>query len=350
MTIPPELERTVLRLVREGRGQASWHRLASRLPSFDVPLVPDLMVVLADLKARGLVTQTVVGSGMDRWAITPAGEAALDGKQAPAGVLAPDAVARFIAALRGGAVASAQAVMPYMDDGLKLWAILRQAVAADPSAAPDIAAAGLYLPRTERGPFARELLDDPRPEVREALFRAWTPVELDAPGKPLPTVPDAELDELLRRGLRDPAPAVREAAAALAYAALRGGALVGELTVNLGAVEPGLRTWSLLALGAASDAVSLDLLRQHAGGDDVAEVAAAIRALGQRADGYQAWRQGLNDRRPEVRAAALHALATVVPEVAPDDDARWSAEPDAHGDPELSRAAAAYRARRDDRR
>lgn len=60
MTIPSEPDRTV---VRGGSGQASWHKLATRLPSFDVPLDPDPMVVLRDLEARGLVAQTVVGTG-----------------------------------------------------------------------------------------------------------------------------------------------------------------------------------------------------------------------------------------------------------------------------------------------
>jgi hypothetical protein len=341
MTIPPELERVVLRLVREGGGKASWHRLATRLPSFDVPLVPDLMTVLKDLEARGLVTQELVGGGMDRWAVTPAGEAELDGKPQPAGPLGPDELARFLAALRGTAVATLQAVMPFMDEGLRLWAIFRQALAADPSAARRIASAGLYLPRSERGPFGRELLDDPRPAVREALFRGWTPPETDVPGKPLPTVPDAELDEMLRRGLLDPSPAVREAATGLAFAAMRGASLVGELTVNLAAPEPSLRCGAILALGAASDPVTLELLREHLASDDAAAAGASARALGQRRDGYVAWLSALDDPRRDVRAAAIFALSTVVPSAAEEDLARFSAS----SEPELRRAVSAYRAR-----
>src|SRR5262249_33108621 len=121
--IPSRLERTVLRLVREGGGRASWHRPATRLPAFDGPLDPDVMTVLEDLQARGLVTRTLVGGGMDAWAITPSGEALLDSPAPAAGPLPPDELARFARALAGDAVTSTRAVQPHADDGLKLWAM-----------------------------------------------------------------------------------------------------------------------------------------------------------------------------------------------------------------------------------
>jgi hypothetical protein len=310
--IPPVLERTVLQLVRDGRGRASWHALATRLPSFEVPLDPDVMTVLKDLQQRGLVTRTLLGGGMDAWAITPAGEAALAAAAPAEGPLSPDELAKFAAALTRRGPALAQAIVPFVDDGLRFWSALRQVLASDPSAAEAVAAAGLFLPESERGPFAREMLDDPRPEVRAALFRSWTPVETEVPGNPLPTVPEAELDELLRRGLTDTASEVREPAAALTFLAGRGDALRGELIVNLGAPEPALRWWSILALGSAFDPLSLDLLTQLIHGDDTAEAAAAVRALGARRDGHEVWLAGLEDPRADVRDAALFALKTVV--------------------------------------
>lgn len=341
MTIPDELERTVLHLVREGGGQASWHRLATRLPSYDVPLQPDLMKVLQDLKARGLVTQTLAGGGMDRWAITPAGVAALDGTAPPGGPLDAAALQQFAAAIHAGSHATLDAVGPYLNDGLKLWAILRQALAANPADAQRVAEVGLFLPASERGPFARELLDDARPAVREALFRAWTPVRRDVPGRPLPTVPVAELDELLRRGLTDAALGVREAAAVLAFLAVRGAALVGELVVALGSPASRLRWWAILALGGATDPLSRALLEEHAAGEDLAEASAAIRALGQRADGHARWLAGLADPRPDVHDAAMFALATVVTGLTDAEIAAVAADP---REP-VQAALAAYHAR-----
>lgn len=340
--IPDALERTVLRLVRDGGGRASWHDLATRLPSYDVPLDPDVMTVLKDLHARGLVTRTLVGGGMDAWAITPAGEAALEERPPPGlGLLPPDELDRFAAALRGDATTSTQALLPYVDDGLTLWSVLRQVLAAGGASPETVAAAGLFLPRTERGPFARELLDDPRPGVRAALFRAWTPARTDVPGDPLPTVSDADLDDLLRRGLTDPSPQVREAAATLTFVSSRGGGLVGELTINLQAPEAGLRWWAILALGAAGDPLSRELLIQVVAGDDLATASAAVRALGARRDGREVWLACLRDPRPEIRDAAIFALRTVVSGLTDREIAAIATD----SRPPVPEALAAYRAR-----
>jgi len=338
--IPETLERTLLQLVRDGGEKASWHWLATRLPSYDVPLVPDMMVALKDMKARGLVTQTVVGGGMDRWALTPAGDARLDGKPVAPGPLDGPALQKFIAALHGGQRSTLEAVRPWFARGLELWAILRQ-VLASTADAQRVAEVALFLPESERGAFARELLDDARPAVREALFRAWTPVRTDVPGKPLPTVPDAELDEMLRRGLTDRASGVREAAAGLAFLAVRGAALVGELVAALGAPEGAVRWWAILALGGASDPLSLELLVGYVAGDNLAEAAAAIRALGQRLDGHAHWRAGLTDPRADVQSAAIFALATVVTGLDAGTVAELARDPRGP----VQAALAAYRAR-----
>jgi hypothetical protein len=334
------LERALLQLVRHGGEKASWHWLATRLPSYDVPLVPDMMVALNDMKARGLVTRTVVGGGMDRWALTSAGDARLDGKPVAPGPLDGPALQRFIAAIHGGHVSTLEAVRPWFARGLELSAILRQVLAATANG-QRVAEVALFLPEIERGAFASALLDDVRPTVREALFRAWTPVRTDVPGKPLPTVPDAALDELLRRGLTDDASGVREAAAALAFLAVRGAALVGELVAALDAPERGVRWWALLALGGASDPMTLELLAGYAAGANLAEAAAAIRALGQRSDGHPRWLAGLADPRADVRNAAIFALATVVDALDASTLARIASDP---REP-VQAALAAYRTR-----
>jgi hypothetical protein len=71
--IPEVLVRAVLELVRAGGGRASWYTLGSRLPLLDVPLDPDVMTVLRELRARGWVTRTLVGGGMDAWGSPPRG-------------------------------------------------------------------------------------------------------------------------------------------------------------------------------------------------------------------------------------------------------------------------------------
>jgi hypothetical protein len=257
------------------------------------------------------------------------------------GPLEADELAQLTTALRGGAMTSTRALLPYMNDGLRMWAVLREVLAADVANAEVVARAGLFLRASERGAFARELFDDVRPEVRAALLAAWTPADVSAPGQPLPTVPDAELDELLRRGLTDDSDAVRAAAARLAFAANRGGALVPELALNIEAADRSVRWWSTLALGGADDALSLELLRQEADVDHAGRVAAAVRALGARADGKQLWLRALEDARNEVRAAALHALATVVRGLDDEEVAELAA--DARAD--VQEALAAYQRR-----
>jgi len=338
--IPPELERAVLQIVRDGGGKASWHTVATKLPSFDVPLDPSFITVLEDLRARGLVTQQQRGGGMDAWTITPAGEAVLEGK-AVAGPLAADELQALMTALRGDAVTSTRALLPLVNDGLRMWAALRQVLGADASLAEAVAAAALFMPQSERGPFARELLDDPRPEVRAALLRAWTPVQKDVPGNPLPTVSEAELDELLRRGLTDSSLDVREAAATLAFVAMRGAALIGELVTNLESPSRGLVWWSTLALGAARDAVTRELLLQQVADPDVARASAAVRALAARPDGHAALQAALDDARPEVQEAARFALATVVTGLGDDELTRLRAHPN----PAVRAALDAYAAR-----
>jgi HEAT repeat protein len=330
----------VLGIIRDGRGTASWHSIARKLPSLDVPLAPSYMVVLQDVRARGLAIQQERPGGMDAWTITAAGEAWLDGASTP-GPLSSDEVEKLSAALRSDAVTSTRALVPLVGDGLRMWAALRQVLAADPSLAEAVASAALFMPQSERGPFARELLDDPRAAVRAALFRAWTPVQKDVPGRPLPTVSDDELDELLRRGLLDPSLDVREAAATLAFLAERGAQLVGELVTNLESPAAGVAWWSVLALGAARDPLSRELLEARLGSDDRALASAAVRALGARPDGHTSLLRALHDARSEVVEAAIFALSTVVRDLSPEELGTLDADPR----PPVRGALAAYRAR-----
>lgn len=83
-------ERTLLQLIRAGAGTYDWYRLETHLSRIDVPRVPDMMSVLADMVARGLVLRHVTpGSPRDRWEVTEKGRALLETAEANVpGVLA----------------------------------------------------------------------------------------------------------------------------------------------------------------------------------------------------------------------------------------------------------------------
>ncbi|HSR96318.1 MAG TPA: hypothetical protein VLM79_04565 [Kofleriaceae bacterium] len=323
----PELtehERGVLQLVRDGGEQASWYWLAKRVPLRGLPLVPDVMTVLAGLRERGLVADRELGNGMDRWWLTPEGEAALGGAANPreaaraAGPLQRRELAALIEALRKDVLTTMRAVKPLAADSVRLWQALRQAVEADEATALNAATAAVMLRDAERGPFVRELAGDPRPAVRAAVFDAFAPPQVETAGEAVRFLPSDELDALLRSGLGDRDRGVRTVAAKLAFASGRGGALVPELTLQLDAPERALRWWSILALGSARDPMSGELLAQILGEADDMMAQAAVRALAARPDGQHAWLAALDDRRPAIADAAIFALGKVASGVAPE--------------------------------
>ncbi|MDF2388141.1 hypothetical protein JMG10_42355 [Nostoc ellipsosporum NOK] len=69
-----QLELVLLKLVAQGQGNWSWYELANSLSRLDVPREPDMMVVLKDMVAKGLVERHIQpGSPRDRWELTPTG-------------------------------------------------------------------------------------------------------------------------------------------------------------------------------------------------------------------------------------------------------------------------------------
>ncbi|MBD2386551.1 hypothetical protein [Cylindrospermum sp. FACHB-282] len=69
-----QLELVLIKLVAKGQGNWSWYELANSLSRLDVPREPDMMVVLKDLVAKGLLERHIQpGSPRDRWELTPAG-------------------------------------------------------------------------------------------------------------------------------------------------------------------------------------------------------------------------------------------------------------------------------------
>lgn len=340
--VPDALERRLLELVQAGGGNASWHWLATRLPAPGVPLQPDMMVALRALRARGLVEHEPTGGGMDRWEITAAGTARLDELTPTIGPLTGAQLEPLLAALRGPAQERIAALIPFLDDGALMSGVLRQVLAADAELAPQVAFGASLLPQELRPAFARELLADARASVREAVFRAWCPARMDVPGQALRVLPDADWDELLRRGLTDPEPAVRGAAAALAFASDAGGALVDELVAVLEVEPREPRFWAALALGAARDARSRDVLVGLVDGHDLLCAAAAVRALAARPDGRARWLAAIDDLRADVHQAAVFALAEVATDLSDEEVAALERD----GRAPVQGALRAYHARR----
>lgn len=344
--ISPSLERAVLALVRAGQPNASWHWLATRLPLYDVPLVPDVLTVLEALRERGLVMDQIIGGGLDAWSLTDAGRARLEALESvealkDSGPLSAAELAQLTAALRGGAQATIAALMPYADDGAKMRAVLQRALASDHGLAERVAFGAAMLPASERAVFANELAVDPRPSVRAALFSAWAPARKDIPGEAVRVLSDRDWDALLRRGLSDAEVEVRSAAAALTFASDAGGGLVDELMACLRAPVRELRYWAILSLGAAGDAPSLEALERFAGDREPMLAAAAVRALAARRDGHERWLAALGDPRADVYQAAVFALAEVAVALAPEHVERI--ERDARA--AVQAALSAYRAR-----
>lgn len=431
------LERTVLGIVHQARGRADWHAVATRLSTLDVPRQPDVLTVLGRLQRLGLVVRVIRGQGADHWAMTARGSALVQADTGAAGVaagptatpaeaagapaetpgapaetpgapaetgaagpLAPAEAQALARALCAGPMDTIAAIQPLMDDVPRFAAALHQlltqvqtmqpaapasaaAASGGASLAEGVAAAARYLPERERLLLARHMAADPRPAVRLGLFRAWAPPRADVQGTGWACLPQPDWDALLRRGLGDPEPAVREHAAALVFGTARGAAVTEELLANL---DPGsapahaappspaatsharLRWYTILALGSATDAASLAVLRYilHIGADPV-EAGAAVRALAARPDGVSTWWTALTvdhashgghggdddsdngadsadhaRRRDQVRRAAVFALAAVVQHLSPDQLGELD-HPSRPAD--LRAALASYRAR-----
>lgn len=357
MTTTPvlsHLERTVLELVERGGGSASWHDIATRLSALDVERTPDPLTVLKRLQALGLVVRVHREQGSDHWAVTARGAGVVRAGPAPAAPGAPlggDALHGLVQALGGSTMDLVAAIRPLIDDTPRFEAALRQALTEAPAVAEGVAMAALYLPESHRAGMARALAEDPRPAVRQALFRAWAPPRMEVQGQAWRSLPPDAWTALLTDGLTDEEPEVREHATSLVFGTAWADNVSEHLLANLARGDARLRWRTILALGSAGDPGSLAALRGIALGANASEAAAAVRALAARPDGRSDWWRALQvasgagaGPAREVRDAAVFALAHVVEQLAPDELA-WLAEPARPAD--VGAALAAHRARVD---
>lgn len=246
--LPSALELALLELIGRGGARASWHWLASHLARYDVPRVPDMMVALQRLHDQGLLARALLDAGMDRWSLTPRGQARLQqlqglGSRATSDPLDDPELQRLLVELRSGPERAIAALIPYADDVARHVAILHRVLAADATLAERVALGGAALPPAQRGEFAKTLLADPRPSVRAAVFTVLHGKRRGVNGQAVRTLPDPAWDALLRAGLDDPDPAVRDAAVELTFASDRA-ALLSATAPSLHVVHEAATTTS----------------------------------------------------------------------------------------------------------
>src|SRR5690606_36963946 len=131
--------------------KASWRWLATHLPRYDVPSTPDLLTALKALQSVGFMRRQELDNGMDRWSLSDEGRRRLVQLQTslvrqPSGPLTRSELAALLSALRAGPEQAVSAFIPHAHDGVRMSAILRQALEADASLAAQVAFDGAMLP------------------------------------------------------------------------------------------------------------------------------------------------------------------------------------------------------------
>ncbi len=300
-------ELSLLDLAEESGGRWDTAGVGEHLARLDASLAPGSDATLAALGSRGLAVAVPRNDARQGWILTLEGHEVLTDCRRYAWPLGPGELESFLSDLHGKE--SGPSVAPET----RFRSTSQRAKALQQVA--------LLAPGSDVGREVWRMVDDADPAVRLALFEALAPPRPDpdggnddwaAQGQGGMCLPAYAWDAILRAGLRDATPRVREAAAALTYATARGASLVGELLAQLTAAEPGLCRWSALALGSAADAESRAALEKLLTGNDPELAAAAVRALAARPDGRDAWRRSLTDDRPTVSWAARLALEQVV--------------------------------------
>jgi hypothetical protein len=249
-------------------------------------------------------------------ALTGRGSAALDEIVANGWLLGPLEARELVAAMTGTFEARITALIPFVGESARFEKIVQQLHAA--GLPLEIVAFSVQLVMTEnRSAVAFSLARHPDPDVRADLFYAWGgPGEgVDEyarflpPGPPFEWTTDPMFVDLLHLGLNDEAPAVRDAAARLAYVTQSGHHVAEELVADLARAAPSV--WSAPALGTARDQRSLGVLRALIAHDDVELAGSAIRGLAGRPDGHEDLLTALRDERPHIRWIAEVSLGTI---------------------------------------
>jgi hypothetical protein len=116
---------------------------------------------------------------------------------------------------------------------------------------------------------------------------------------------------ILKRGINDQAPKVRERALALAYGLGFVDRVREEVLAHVADPEPDVRQYALVALGVLDDETSRDALVDRLERGSQLEATSAIWALARRRDGVERVLALASDARPWVRSELLGAFAEV---------------------------------------
>ncbi len=237
--------------------------------------------------------------------------------------------------------------VPLLDDRESARALLLRMVDEVPGGESSAIVGLAFLPEAAREPVLLQLAAHPRESVRYNLFRLLTRSErVPQPGTLPLLLSPAGTDELIRAGLSDSSPEVRERAAALAYGARLADRAAEALLAGAADPDPAARSLCLLALGLLGDERSLGALEQAFERGSDRDAIAAVWALARRPDGVDIAARAAADPRPGVQLEAISALMHVA-EGLSDERLAWLDAPERP--PGVKDALRAYRARQSGR-
>ena len=193
-------------------------------------------------------------------------------------------------------------------------------------------AGAAFLPGGRNEAFLLECARHRREAVRFTLFKLLSGGRaLPDPGSLTTGFSDDTITGLLRAGITDPSPRVRERAIAYGYGIGRVAAVRAELIAALSpaTLDPDetCRAYELLALGVLDGADTLALLTRAFEHGAPVEATAATWALARRPDGIARVVAAVDDPRPEIRPEAIGAIMHVSGPLAA-EHAAWLASPD----------------------
>jgi hypothetical protein len=203
-----------------------------------------------------------------------------------------------------------------------------------------------FLPAARDEAFLLESASHRREEVRFTLFRLLARNRhLPDPGSLKPNLPAEVTDAILRAGVTDASPRVRQRAVAYAYGLGRVASVKPQLVsaLNVPDPDPPSRAYMLLAFGVLDDAETLALLVRGLESGTPEEMNAAVWALARRPDGVARALAAVEDPRPALRPEAIGAIMHVSAPLT-DEQLAWLASTDRA--PEARAAVEAYRRRK----
>jgi hypothetical protein len=169
-----------------------------------------------------------------------------------------------------------------------------------------------FLPPARRDAQLLRLMAEGEEAARvRVLELAARNQKLPPPGSLRPDYPAETEDRLLRAGLADPSPRVRERAVAWAYGLGRIAAHRDAILAGLSDADEACRGYCLLALGVLDDPASRARLGDALAHGSAREATAAVWALARRPDGIAAVVASVDDARPDLRREALGAIIHV---------------------------------------